>query len=231
VDNSDLQNSYPTFRRSSVRVKLGLYFFDSLESLQQFKSVVSFRDCESLFKSLVSFREFQSSEILGVVLECLNNGVFEMSWEFSRRMRSLESFSEVTRRLRSCDANDEKSRWVSLQYVYSEHTYTRVSESLIVPWSASEFLRFCAVVAKLTRSSGSNTFAAIIMCTILLAHISLKGLTFYRCNKRQLTWTVEYYNRVPLRSASLCILQSVSPPGLRCFQQQNHRRLLNIFFL
>ena len=79
MDNSDLQNSYPTFRRSSVRVKLGLYFFDSLESLQQFKSVVSFRDCESLFKSLVSFREFQSSEILGVVLECLNNGVFEMS--------------------------------------------------------------------------------------------------------------------------------------------------------
>jgi len=44
VDNSDLQKSYPTFRCSSVRVKLGLRFFDSLESLQQFKSVVSFRE-------------------------------------------------------------------------------------------------------------------------------------------------------------------------------------------
>jgi len=54
-----------------------------------------------------------------------------------------------------------------MQYVYSEHTtYTRVSESLIVPWSASEFLRLCAVVAKYTRSSGSNTFAAFIMCTM-----------------------------------------------------------------
>ena len=44
VINSDLQNSYPRFRRSSVRVKLGLRFFGSLESLQQFKSVVSFRE-------------------------------------------------------------------------------------------------------------------------------------------------------------------------------------------
>jgi len=146
-------------------------------------------------------------------------------------MRSLESFSEVTRRLRSCEANDEKSTRVSLQYVCSEHTYTRVSESLIVPWSASEFLRLCAVVAKLTRSSGSNMFAAIIMCTMLLAHTSWKGLTFYKCNKRQLTWTVEYYNRIPSRSASLWIMQSVSPPGLRCFQQQNHRRLLQLFVL
>jgi len=152
-----------------------------------------------------------------------------MSWEFARRMRILESFSEVTRKLRSCEANDKKSRRVSLQCVYSEHTYTRVSESLIVPWSASEFLRLCAVVAKLTRSSGSNTFTAFRMCKMLLAHTSWKGLTFYRCNKRQLTWTVEYYNRIPSRSASLWILQSVSPPGLRCFQQQNHRRLLNIF--
>jgi len=145
-------------------------------------------------------------------------------------VRSLESFSEVTRRLRSCGANDEKSRRVSLQCVYSEHPYTRVSESLIVPWSASEFLSFCAVVAKLTRSSGSNTFAAFIMCTMLLAHTSWKGLTFYKC-KRQLNWTVEYYNRIPSISASLWILQSVLPPGLRCFQQQNHRRLFNIFVL
>ena len=61
------------------------------------------------------------------------------------------SFLEVTRRLRSCEANDEKSRTVSLQYVYSEHTYTRVSERLIFPRSASEFLRLCAVVAKLTK--------------------------------------------------------------------------------
>jgi len=75
-------------------------------------------------------------------------------------MRSLESFLEVTRRLRSCEANDEKSRRVSLQYVYSKHAYTRVSERLIVPWNASEFLRVCAVVEKLTSSSGSNTFAA-----------------------------------------------------------------------
>jgi len=43
VSNSDFQNLYPTFRRSSVRVKLGLRFFDSLESMQ-FKSVVSFRE-------------------------------------------------------------------------------------------------------------------------------------------------------------------------------------------
>ena len=59
-----------------------------------------------------------------------------MSWEFVRRMRSLESFLEATRRLRSCEANDEKSRRVTLQNVYSEHTYTRVSESLIVLRSA-----------------------------------------------------------------------------------------------
>ena len=85
-----------------------------------------------------------------------------------------------------CEANDEKSRRVSTQYVYSEHTYTRVSESLIVPWSASDFLRLCAVVAKLTRSSGSNTFAAFIMCTMLLAHTSWKGLSLYNC-KGQLT--------------------------------------------
>jgi len=132
--------------------------------------------------------------------------------------------------LRSCEANDEKSRRVSLQYVYSEHTYTRVSESLIVPRSASEFLRVCAVVAKLTRTSGSNIFVAFIMCTMFLAQTSWKGLTIYKC-KGQLTSTVEYYNRVPSRSASLWILQSVSRPGLRCFQQQNHRRLLKLFVL
>ena len=143
-------------------------------------------------------------------------------WEF------LRGYPEVTK---CCEANDEKSRRVSTQSVYTEHTYTRVSESLIVPWSASEFLSFCAVVAKLTRSSGSNTFAAFIMCTMLLAHTSWKGLTFYKC-KRQLNWTVEYYNRIPSISASLWILQSVSPPGLRFFQQQNHRRrLLNICVL
>jgi len=65
----------------------------------------------------------------------------------------------------------------------------------------------------------------------VLAHASWKGLTFYKC-KRQLPSTEEYYNRIPSRSASPWILQSVSPPGLRCFQQQNHRRrLLNICVL
>jgi len=66
---------------------------------------------------------------------------------------------------------------------------------------------------------------------MLLAHTSWKGLTFYKC-KGQLPSTVEYYNQIPSRSASLWILQLVSPPGLRCFQQQNHRRrLLNISVL
>ena len=109
MDNPDLQNnSYPTFCRSSVRVKLGLRFFDSLESLQQFKSVVSF--FERWFKSLVSPWEFQSNETLEVVLEYLDNGVFEMSREFARRMRSLESFSEVIRRLRSIVKLTTRSR-------------------------------------------------------------------------------------------------------------------------
>ena len=63
-----------------VRVGLGLRFFGSFESLQQFKSVVSFRELVQLeLKSLVSLREFQSNEALGVVLECLDNGVFEIS--------------------------------------------------------------------------------------------------------------------------------------------------------
>ena len=56
-----------------------------------------------------------------------------MSREFARRIRSLENFLEVTRRLQSCEANDEKSRNVLLQYVYSEHAYIRVSARLIVP--------------------------------------------------------------------------------------------------
>ena len=76
VNNSDLQNSYHTFRRSSVRVKLGLRFFDSLESLNLCSSDLAF---ESWFKSVVSLREFQSNGTLGVVLECFDDGVFEMS--------------------------------------------------------------------------------------------------------------------------------------------------------
>jgi len=55
-------------------------------------------------------------------------------------MRSLEGFLEVNRRLRSCEANDEKSRRVPLQYVYSEHTYTRVSESYVHDVVGSYFL-------------------------------------------------------------------------------------------
>ena len=74
-------------------------------------------------------------------------------------------------------------------------------------------------------------FAAFKTCTMLLAQTSWKGLTFYYKCKRQSTCTVEYYNRVPSRPVSLWILHSVSPPGLRCFQQQNHRRLLILFEL
>ena len=37
-------------------------------------------------------REFQSNETLGVVFECLDHRVFEISWEYARRMRSLESW-------------------------------------------------------------------------------------------------------------------------------------------
>jgi len=61
---------------------LGLRFFDSLESLQ--------------YKSVVSPREFPSNEAAGVLYECLDNRVFEISWDFARRMRCLERFLEFT---------------------------------------------------------------------------------------------------------------------------------------
>ena len=59
-------------------------------------------------------REFQSNETVGVVFECL---VFEVSWEYARRMRSLENVWELTRRLRSCEADDKKSRRLSVQCI------------------------------------------------------------------------------------------------------------------
>ena len=69
-----------------------------------------------------------------------------------------------------------------------------------------------------------------VHCTMLLTHTSWTGLAFYNC-KGKSTRTVEYYNRLPSIYASLWILQLVSPPDLRCFQQQNHRRLLKLFVL
>jgi len=64
--------------------------------------------------------------------------VFEISWEFAWRMRSLENFLEFTQRLWKCEADDQKSR------------------------------RVCAVVAKLTTCWGSHVFTAFLMCTMLL---------------------------------------------------------------
>jgi len=43
--------------------------------------------------------------------------VFEISREYARRMRSLENVLEFTRRLRSCEADDKKSRRISVQYI------------------------------------------------------------------------------------------------------------------
>ena len=95
----------------------------------------------------------------------------------------------------------------------------------------------CFRISKLLRSGRevNKKLRKQYVCCIhnvhdVLAHASWKGLTFYKC-KRQLPSTEEYYNRIPSRSASLWILQSVSPPGLRCFQQQNHKRLLKLFVL
>jgi len=159
-------------------------------------------------------------------------------------MRSLESFLEFTRILWKWDAGDKKSRWVSTQYIWSDHIYTRVSDSLRVPSSAWEFLLLCAAVAnevnEKLRTWGSNVFTAFVMCTMLLTQTSWKGLTFCKCEGKS-TWIVgcynralfkscAYYNQVPSKSVSIWILQLVSPPGLRwCYQQTFHRRLLKLF--
>jgi len=44
----------------------------------------------------------------------LDNRVFEISWEYTRRMRNLEGVLEFTRRLRSCEV-DELTLRISVQ--------------------------------------------------------------------------------------------------------------------
>jgi len=150
-------------------------------------------------------------------------------------MRSLDSLLEVTRSPGGCEVvkltTKVEESFIAVRLIraclYSSFWEFDCSmECFRIPKS----LRSGREVNKKPRKQYLCCIAAFMMCTLLLAHTSWKGLTFYKC-KEQLTWTVGYYNPVPSRSASLWIFQSVSPPGLRCFQQQNPRRLLFVLYL